>query len=284
MSMKPIAEEAATLVEAGPRNDSGAGTFRVIERAMRLLRCLSRHPDGLTLTELSRESGLHKATVSRFLRALDQGRFATANGKTWKLGPAFFEIGARAIGRTDLREVARPFMEAACHAVGETVQLAILADDGVVYIEKVEPADQPLKINTQIGSRRPVHCTALGKIMAAHRDWSEVETILGRTGMQRMTGRSIVDPTHFKAELERVRRQGHAVDDHEYNELVVCAAAPVRNASGDVVAGLSVSTFGIAAESARFRALIEAAVRVADEISGALGWRALPDWAEREGE
>jgi DNA-binding IclR family transcriptional regulator len=274
MSTKTVAKAASN--KSGEEDETASGTFRAITRTMNLLRCLSHHPQGLTLTELSNEAGLHKATVSRFLKALEHDRFVTANGKTWKLGSSFFEIGTRAIGHTDLREMARPFMESACHEIGATVQLASLVDDGVVYVEKVEPLDLPLKINTQIGSRRPLHCTALGKVLAASRDWPEVEAILARTGMRQMTARSITDPMTLKAELERVREQGYAVDDHEYNELVACVAAPVRNASGNVIAGLSISTFGIEVDSPRFRMLVETSVSVAGAISAAFGWRADP--------
>lgn len=144
---------------------AAGGTVRVIERAMRLLKCLSTSSTGLTLTELSREVGLHKTTVLRFLKALQQGRFVSpgGSGKAWRLGSAFFDIGAKAVGQNDIRYVARPLMEEASRLTNETVQLAILADNSVVYIEKLEPPDLPLQINTQIGTRRPIHCIGLGE-------------------------------------------------------------------------------------------------------------------------
>jgi IclR family acetate operon transcriptional repressor len=164
-------------------------------------------------------------------------------------------------------------MEEASRLTGETVQLAVLADGGVVYIEKIEPPDLPLRINTQIGTRRPVHCTALGKVLAAGRERREVEQIVQAGGLQRFTPRTITSLSALLEELARVRRAGYAVDDREYNELVSCAAAPVRNNAGTIVAGLSISTFGIAADSARFRELVERTVATAGAISAALGWQ-----------
>lgn len=257
-------------------NQDGKSSVRVIERTMRILKCLARHSDDLTLTEISQQIDLHKATVLRFLKTLEQGGFVASGtrSKGWRLGPAFLEIRTRAIGRHDVREIARPFMEEACRITGETVQLAILADNGVVYIEKIEPPDLPLRINTQIGTRRPVHCTALGKVLAAGRDRREVEQIVQATGLQRFTPRTITSLAGFLEELAQVRRDGYAVDDREFNELVSCAAAPVRNNAGSLVAGLSISTFGMEVGSARFGELVERVVATAGAISAALGWRA----------
>lgn len=260
------------MAEAG--ETSSGSSVRVIERTIDLLKCLSKYPAGVTLTELSQETGLHKATTARFLKTLAQGGFVTPapTGKGWTLGYAFFEIGSRAIGQTDIRTIAHPIMEAASRETQETVQLAILVDDAVIYIEKIEPEDQPLRINTQIGSRRPIHCTALGKVLAAHLDRADMDKLISEAEMSQMTPSTITEPGQLREELERTRERGFAVDDHEYNELVICAAAPVRDMSGRVVAGLSISTFGIDADSPRFRELTSAAVETANRISAGLGW------------
>lgn len=271
-----------TQVAATPPDDvpdaEGPGSVRVLERAMRVLKCLADQPEDATLTEISRDVGLHKSTVLRFLKTLEQGGFVapSGNGKGWCLGPTFVDFGMRALGRQDLRTVARPFMEEACRQSGETVQLAILDGDGIVYIEKIEPPDIPLRINTQIGTRRPVHCTALGKLMLAYRERRDVDRVV-QAGMPRFTPRTITSASELLEALARIRQRGYAVDDHEFNELVCCTAAPIRDGGGRVVAGVSVSTFAIAVDSARFGQLIEAAVATAERISLALGWhRATP--------
>lgn len=275
----PVARVVA-LPEAPDGKPAPMGaSVRVIERTMRILKCLAQQADDLTLTALSQQIGLHKATVLRFLKTLEHGGFVAAGAQKvgshrgWRLGPAFLEVRTRAIARHDVRDVARPLMVDASRLTGETVQLAVLADGGVVYIEKIEPPDLPLRINTQIGTRRPIHCTALGKVLAAGRERSEVEQIVQAAGLQRFTPRTITSLSALLEELALVRRNGYAVDDREYNELVSCAAAPVHSNAGSVVAGLSISTFGVAAGSARFRELIERTVATAAAISAALGWR-----------
>jgi DNA-binding IclR family transcriptional regulator len=251
---------------------ANTSAIRAIDRAIAVLKCLSLHPNGLTLTEISREVDLHKATTLRFLKALSHsGTVAPATtGKGWKLGPTFFEISARAADQTDIRDLARPIMEALSRSCRETVQLAVMADDSIVYVEKIEPPDAPLKMNTQVGSRRPIHCTGLGKVLAAFQEWDDVKRILAEVGMRRFTAQTITTVAKLQAELARIRAQGYAVDDREYNRLVVCVAAPVRDPTGRVVAGLSISAFGEPVESKRFKELIglcnETAARISAEL------------------
>ena len=262
-----------TAAPADERESRGA-SVRALDRAMSILKCLAQAPGGLTLTELSRAVGLHKATVLRFLRTLERGEFVAmaSGGKIWRPGLAFLDIRMSTLGRHDIREIARPVMEAASAQANETAQLALFADDGIVYIEKVEPAEQLLRIHTQIGSRRPMHCTALGKAMAAFREPRDVERVIQLAGMARCTPQTITSPSAFQEELARVRRNGYAIDDREYNELVVCVAAPIRDAKGKVIAAVSLSTFGIPVASARFQELIPIAVAAADRISHGMGW------------
>jgi len=262
-----------------PSSDDKRHHLGVVDRAMHILRCLSDHPDGLTLTELSGVTMLHKATVGRFLRTLEKGGFASVGqSKRWTVGPVLVDIAMRAQRRLDARDVARPIMEELCRATNETVQMAVLADDGIAYVDKVEPPEQPLRINTQIGSRRPVHCTGLGKVLAAfHPEPAEIERILKSAGMPRVTPQTITSWSAFQEELARIRHRGYAIDDREYNELVTCAAAPIRDSSGRVIAGLSLSLIGVAADSTRFGELAQALEKAADKISNGMGWSGVED-------
>ena len=263
----------------GSANDDGRNHFGVVDRAMHILRCLSDHPDGLTLTELSGVTKLHKATVARFLKTLEKGGFAAVGpSKTWTVGPALVDIATRAQRRLDVRDVARPIMAELCRATNETVQMAILSDDSIAYVDKVEPPEQPLRINTQIGSRRPIHCTGLGKVLAAfHPEPAEIERILKTAGMRRVTPQTITSLSAFREELARIRHDGYAIDDREYNELVTCVAAPVRDSSGRTIAGLSLSLIGVPTESARFDELAQTVATAADRISNAMGWSKAED-------
>ena len=279
-SKRPAAHPGQGLLSEPPPAVTGSvpgasGSVRVIDRTMVILKCLSEHGEGITLTELSREVGLHKATVLRFLKTLERGGFAApaASGKGWRIGPALLDIRTRLIGRQDVREVSRPVMEDVARSTGETVQLAMLADEGIVYVEKVEPPDLALRINTRVGTRRPIHCTALGKLLGAYGEPADITQRIRAAGMTRYTAQTITSLSALEEELALIREQGYAIDDREFNELVVCVAAPILDADGCVTTGLSISTFGISVKSARFRELTRQVADSADRISRALGWR-----------
>jgi DNA-binding IclR family transcriptional regulator len=229
----------------------------------------------VTLTELSHRVDLHKSTVLRFLKTLEQGGFVASGpgGKGWRPGTVFLDIRSRSFARHDLAALARPFMEEAVRLTGETVQIAILPDTSIAYVAKVEPLDPPLRINSQIGSRRPIHCTGLGKVLAAYRDRAEIDGILAKVGLPSFTPRTITSAYALHAVLEQVRRDGYAIDDGEFNELVTCVAAPIHDADGRVIAGLSVSCFGKPVESPKFSEFVVVARSTAKRLSELLGWR-----------
>lgn len=260
---------------ANATGDQAQKRVQVIERTMEVLKALSFHSDGLTLTALSEEVNLHKATVSRFLGALEKSGMVERSeaNKAWTLGPAMFEMTARAARRKDLRDVARPVMEQLSKNVEQTVQLGILVDNHIFYVEKIEPVDLALKLNTTIGSTRPIHCTALGKILAADLAEEDVLRILEEEGLEVKTEKTIRTPSSYLDELRKVRQDGYAIDDGEYNRLVICVAAPVRDAAGKVVAGLSSSTVGQSVDSELFQSLVAATVSSAHTLSHELGFR-----------
>lgn len=254
---------------------AAASPVRAIERTMKILRALGSSAGYVTLTELSQSIDLHKSTVLRFLRTLEQGGFVASGpgGKGWRPGPVFLDIKSRAIAEQDLAEIARPLMEQAVKLTNETVQMAILAETSIVYIAKIEPLDAPLRINTQIGTRRPVHCTALGKVLTAWRDPAEVDAIIAAAGLTRFTDATITSAPALHRALAKVRRDGHGFDLGEFNQLVSCVAAPIRGADGRVVAGLNISSFGQSGRSARFAELTRQATATAERISERIGWK-----------
>lgn len=259
---------------AGADAARGTSSVRVIDRTMNILRVLADSTDSMTLTEVSQRVDLHKSTVLRFLKTLEKGGFVASgqNGKGWRPGPVFLDIRSRSIARHDLAGLARPLMEEACGQTGEIIQLAVLPDTSIVYLAKVEPLDPPLRINTQIGARRPIHCTALGKAIAAYRDPAEVDAILREAGMPAFTARTLTSAAALHQALAKVRADGFAVDDREYNDLVSCVAAPIRNGEGTVVAALSISSLGQTASAPRFVELIAVARDTAARIGELLGW------------
>ncbi len=259
----------------GARATADSSSVQVIRRAFTLLEILSTAVGPVSLSDISRRAELHKSTALRILRTLADSGYTVyeRDSRRWRLGPGILRLQAGARQRNDLRSVALPVMRRLCEDIGETVQLANLVDDEICYLEKAEPPPQGVRILTEPGSRRPVYCTALGKVLLSSLPEDVLDELLGRLSFHRFTERTITDPEDLRDQIRAVPEAGHAVDNREYNRACVCAAAPVRNDSGVMVASLSVSTIGLEVESPAFVEIITKVKATAKELSLQLGWQ-----------
>ncbi len=259
----------------GGRSGADPSSVQVIRRALTLLEVLSRASGPRSLSDISRRADLHKSTALRILRTLADSGYTVheRDSRRWRLGPGILRLQAGARQRNDLRSVALPVMRRLCEDIGETVQLANLVDDEICYLEKAEPPPQGVRILTEPGSRRPAYCTALGKVLLSSLSEDSLDELLGRLSFHRFTEQTITDPEKLRDQIRAVPAAGHAVDNREYNRACVCAAAPVRDDSGAMIAGLSVSTIGLEAESPAFLEIIAKLKATAEELSRELGWQ-----------
>ena len=150
--------------------------IQVLDRALALLEALSQHGPDLNLPQISDLLGLHKSTAHRLIMVLERHRLIERNSTTgkYRLGLKLFELGTAAVSQLDLRERARPFLEQAVAATGETVHLCIYDNGEVVYLDKVEPA-RSVRLASSVGRRNTAHCTAVGKAIMAFLPQAQME-------------------------------------------------------------------------------------------------------------
>jgi DNA-binding IclR family transcriptional regulator len=217
-----------------------AGDIRSVSKAMQVL-CLLEDAGELGVTEISRRLNVHKSTVSRLLATLERHGAVSRNAHTDKfgLGPRLISLAGAALHRIDLRTSAREHLARLAAETRETVNLAILDGDQVVNIEKVPSAHSITDIGW-IGRRTPLHCTATGKALIAHRSGAELRRLLGARP-RRFTSRTICDWPALDAELAQVRRTGYAVGHEELEPGLVAIAAPIYGLGGRVEGAVSVS-------------------------------------------
>src|SRR3954454_14253962 len=253
-----------------PRSDDAArqNGVQVLSRAAEILRVLHDAPAGLTLAEVARRVGLPRSTVHRIVGTLELEGFvagATADARL-RLAPELGRLAATS--RTKLLQVARPFMEQLAGAVKETVDLAVLRDDRVLFIDQVAPPSRRLRADSVVGELYPAYCTANGKALLATLSEPALEAVLPRR-LPRLTPHTITARAELLAELARVRADGIAVDREEHTERICAVGAPLRDGLG-VVAAVTV-----AAPAERFYGhedeLAGALLRAAARIDGALG-------------
>jgi len=211
----------------------------VLERAFRLLDAFGSEGRCLGLAELARSSKLPKATTFRLANQLVELGALERNLGGYTLGMRLFELGSMVSAQRRLRDAALPLMEDLYEATHETVHLAVRDGLRVLYIEKIR-GNRSAPTRTQIGTRRPLHCTALGKAILAQSDETLTQAVID-AGLTRFTPYTITSPQRLLGELDTARREGVAYDREEFQLGVTCVAAAVIGHGHDVHAALSVT-------------------------------------------
>lgn len=223
---------------------TGMYAIRAVERVCAILDLIQRQPTGLAVAEVAEVAELPRSSAFRYLATLEAQSYVErdpADG-TYRIGPAF--LPSRPHRLELLVERARPVMEELRDRYRETINLAVLDDNRAVYLEIVE-SPRTMRLAARPGDRDPLHCTAVGKVIAAMISEGELIAILEREGMPARTHRTITDLPSLLKETAAVTRRGYALDDRENEVDGRCVAVPIEGMG--VPAALSLS-----APSARF--------------------------------
>ncbi len=223
-----------------------------------------------SLTELGRRLGVSGPTLFRILATLTARGYAAKHPVTGRYRATLksWALGAQVVRRLTLRDVARPHLETLLAETREAPHLAVLEDDGVVVIERLE-APHPVRVDTYVGQRAPAHCSATGKAILAFRPLPPPSEA---PPLARYTSATIDDPSALARELALVRQRGYAVNQEEWRRGVCAIAVPLRGEGGPVVASLSLTMpterFLRAGAPRRF---LKPLKRAAEAISAQLG-------------
>ena len=226
-----------------PPARSGNEQVHSLVRALALLnRIAEAANDGATLTELAQQVGLPPSTAHRLLTTLEQERYVRFDHerRLWSVGVQAFVIGCTFTKTRSLVGLSQPHMRRLMEASGETVNLAIEDAGEMVYLAQVE-CRQMMRAFARPGSRVPLHCSAVGKAILSAASARTLAKFLHQRGMPRLTAKTITAPAALRADLERARTLGYAVDDEEHAVGLRCIAAPVFDETGEAVAAVSVS-------------------------------------------
>jgi IclR family acetate operon transcriptional repressor len=242
------------------------GTVQSVSRALLLLELLAEAGSPLPISELTQRSGLSLGTAHRLLATLAARGYVRQDAdRRYVLGTALLPLGDAATQLLSSR--ALPHMSELAQACGETVNLAVLEDDHVVYLAQA-PGRHRMRMFTQVGRRVLPHSTAVGKVLLAWHEEEQVRRVVQRFGLPQRTSRTITDPAAFSAELGRVRDCGWAIDDEEEEPGVRCLAVPV-GPGPRAVAAVSVSAPSSRLDSGQPE-VVSALRRVADELARSL--------------
>lgn len=252
---------------------SSSAPVGVLTKVLSIFDLLDRSRDGLQLRAISEQTQLNKSTAYRFLAHLErEGYLVRDSAGAYLLGPRLVHLGSGSTYQSTIRKVSRPVLEALWRDTGETVNLAVLDGREIIYLDVIE-SPHNFRLVSQIGMRRPLHCTALGKAILAWQGANFRDELLAAAKLDKLTPHSITRPSDLIAELGRIQRRGYALDDEEVELGAKCVAAPVLDSSGQIAAGISVS--GPTTRMARTRTahIADAVKNAALEISRHLGYQ-----------
>jgi len=199
-----------------------------VKKAFAILSAISSSRDGLGVSELAKNLKMAKSTVHGMTSALEElgAVMREPLTKKYKLGFTLLEIGRSAYSQVDLQTSSRPVTEVLMEKSRTSVFLGILNWGQVTILDIVE-ARQDLSITAPVGSTIPLLAGAVGKVFLSSMAKEEASKIIGSKGLPRFTENSIVDQDLYFNELEKVRKNGYAVDDEEYIMGVRAVASPL---------------------------------------------------------
>lgn len=192
----------------------------------------------LSIGEISKITEYSKSTTQRIVNTLKDLKYLTQDNRSLEYYPSIklYELGNNVINYLPIKNVSRPHLLNLYNQINETINLGILNDSNVIYLDKYV-STSPLKVELELGVKVPIYCSALGKAIAAF----DENTHSFKDNYIKYTAKTISTDKRLIEELEKVRLQGYALDDEEYVEGLVCISVPVLNKEGKPYASISIS-------------------------------------------
>ena len=256
------------------RKEKSEYIIQAVSHALDLLEQFHDDVDELGVTELSKRLKLHKNNVFRLLATLESRGYIEQNKATenYRLGLKALELGQTFIKQMGLLRQAKPILESMVAQCNETCYVAIFKEGHVVYLDMVE-TDMTVRVVSRVGSRLPAYCTAAGKVYLAYMSEDEINEILPGDKFPAHTATTITTRKALKEELEKVAKQGYAIDNEELDLGVHCVAAPIRDYTRRIVGSISISGPNMRLGEERIvKEMVPLVLSASEELSSRLGY------------
>jgi DNA-binding IclR family transcriptional regulator len=214
---------------------------QAVNNAIDILGLLGDTEGELSMSEVGAKLNLTKSNVNKLLATLESFGYVEYNRYTgnFRLGVKTFQISQAYINKLNLIEISVQILTMVKEKLNESVYISVLRDGNVVYLNMVE-SDHAVRVLPRIGNVGPAYATATGKAQLAYKPKNEIEKLY-KNGLRKVTENTIADVGNLEAELDKIKEQGYAIDNEEYEVGVRCVGAPVFNFLDEVIGGISVS-------------------------------------------
>ncbi|WP_349898871.1 IclR family transcriptional regulator [Parafrigoribacterium soli] len=239
-----------------------------VKRAARIIDSIAAQPK--TVAQLAAEFELHRSTMFRELQTLEEVGYARRRKDgTYALALHLATLAQAALENLDLRQASYGHLRRLHALVGNTVHLAALMEDSIVYVDKIEDASG-VRMYSRIGSPVRPHCSAVGKAILAGLDVSRRDAILADTVWKKHTATTLATRKALDTELDAVAERGWAADNGEFEDFVNCIAVPIRSSAG-VVGALSITAIRMKLDLEQLKPRIPVMQQTAAQIALELG-------------
>lgn len=247
-----------------------------VEKTMKLVDIMADSGSAMRLQDIAEASGIPASTVLRMLNTLLAMGYVNQDSETLKysLSLKFAYIGARAKAQSSTLHIAHPFLRRLADETGECTCFAEEQNHEVVYLDVIaEAANNILTVTQRIGKRAPLYCTGIGKLFLTQYSEAELDEYCRTTEFTQFTDTTLTTPEALRAELERIRMQGYAMDNGECDIGTRCVAAPVRDYTGRIIAGVSVTAPSLRLTGERAAQFLPLVLQAADQFSRKLAYQ-----------
>jgi IclR family transcriptional regulator, pca regulon regulatory protein len=259
--------------------ETDGGFSQSLQRGLAILSSFHSGRPLLGVSELGRDVGLSRSTTHRYVSTLVALGYLQQDPSTkkYRLGPRVLDLGFSALDSMELREVAGPHLRELSDVTGYTVNMAILDDLDIVYVDRCrssQAGQREIDLNLHVGARLPAYCTSLGKVLLAYLPEDVRGQRLAKIDFARRGPNTITSKQALAAELGRVREQGYAINNEELAYGLRSIAAPVLSREGNAAGAINLAVHSSMVSSAdmgaRFGPVL---MRTAADISARLGYR-----------
>lgn len=209
-----------------------------LHRGLEVVRAFSDERPAMTLSELAQRARLSRAVVRRVLLTLEHLGYVARHERLFSLTPRVLELGYGYLASLPITDIALPYMEELSRSVLESCSMSVLDGSDIVYVQRV-PVRKVVAITLAVGARLPAHCTSMGRVLLAGLDREALARWLQDVQPRARTRFTLTDTDALKQELQRVRTQGYAYVEQEFEEGLCSVAVPLHDRRGRVVAALN---------------------------------------------
>ena len=244
----------------------------VLEKTFAVIKCISEHDDGMTLSDIVKKLDAPKSTVFKILHTLENELIVEKKKDRYFLGSMLIHYGLHTLSQRDLKAVARPFLSSLMQETGETSHLAIPVGMQSMILDVVLTT-HPIRFSSPVGTLFPMYCTSHGKLFLAFNNHFSIEEYIASVPILKRTDNTITSTDALKKEIEVIRSHGYSMDEGEFIDDIRCCAAPVRDNKGNCIGAVGITATTITFTTERIKEINTAVQKTAMKISNEMGYR-----------